>query len=98
MLPYTEGLTGTGDDGNPLKRVVEERGRVGDSPKGLPDQHPDDVVIRLASERLLESVDQPVEVVEETVRDELARWRATARIQTFVPILAERAVRKRLAS
>ena len=94
MLPYTEGLTGTGDNGNPLKRVIEERGRVGDSP----DQHPDDVVIRLASERLLESVDQPVEVVEETVRDELARWRATARIQTFVPILAERAVRKRLAS
>jgi Protein of unknown function (DUF3562) len=67
-------------------------------PKSLPEQHDDDVLVRLASERLVQTVDKPVEVVEETVRDELARWRSTARIQTFVPILAERSARNRLAS
>jgi hypothetical protein len=37
-------------------------------------------------------------VVEAAVRDELERWRASARIQTFVPIFAERAARRRLVS
>jgi len=43
------------------------------------------------------SVGRPAEVVEATVRDELQHWRASARIQTFVPIFAERAARRRLA-
>jgi hypothetical protein len=58
----------------------------------------DDDVVRLTSERLIEALDQPADVVESTVRDELARWRETARIQTFVPIFAERSARNRLAS
>jgi Protein-tyrosine-phosphatase-like, N-terminal domain len=67
-------------------------------PKSLPELHDDDVLVRLASERLVQTFGKPVEVVEETVRDELAKWRSTARIQTFVPILAERSARNRLAS
>jgi hypothetical protein len=58
----------------------------------------DDAIVRVTSQRLIESVHQPADVVEAAVRDELAKWRGTARIQTFVPIFAERAVRRRLAS
>ena len=58
----------------------------------------DDTIVRLTSQRLVESVHQPADIVEAAVRDELAKWRGTARIQTFVPIFAERAVRRRLAS
>jgi len=65
----------------------EERGAVDD-----------DKVVRVTTERLVQSTDKPVEVVEAAVRDELTRWRESARIQTFVPILAERAARNRLAS
>lgn len=48
-------------------------------------------------ERLVVLVGQPADVVETTVRDELQQRRASARIQTFVPIFAERAARSRLA-
>ena len=57
----------------------------------------DDVLVRVTSERLVKSLHQPANVVEEAVRDELARRRESARIQTFVPIFAERAARHRLA-
>ena len=57
----------------------------------------DDVLVRVTSERLVKSLDKPAELVEEAVRDELSRRRETARIQTFVPIFAERAARHRLA-
>jgi len=46
--------------------------------------------------RLSLIVSQPPEVVEAVVRDELVRRRASARIQAFVPILTERAARRRL--
>ena len=58
----------------------------------------DDVVVRLTSERLADALGKPPGVVETTVRDELERLRAAARIQTFVPIFAERSARNRLAS
>jgi len=57
----------------------------------------DDVLVRVTSERLVKSLQQPANLVEEAVRDELARRRESARIQTFVPIFAERAARHRLA-
>jgi hypothetical protein len=57
----------------------------------------DDVLVRVTSERLVKSLDKPTNLVEEAVRDELARRRESARIQTFVPIFAERAARHRLA-
>ena len=57
----------------------------------------DDVLVRVTSERLVKSLDKPANLVEEAVRDELARRRESARIQTFVPIFAERAARHRLA-
>jgi len=56
----------------------------------------DEVVVRATVSRLLVIVGQPPEIVEAVVRDELARRRASARIQTFVPILTERAARRRL--
>ena len=62
------------------------------------EKHADDVVVRIAVERLTVTVGRPADVVEATVRDELAQRRATARIQTFVPIFAERAARRRLVS
>jgi len=62
------------------------------------EKHDDEVVVRIAVERLTVSVGRPAEVVEATVRDELAQRRASARIQTFVPIFAERAARRRLVS
>ena len=57
----------------------------------------DDVLVRVTSERLVKSLHKPADVVEEAVRDELARRRGSARIQNFVPIFAERAARHRLA-
>ncbi len=57
----------------------------------------DDAAVRIASERIVEAFDKPADVVEATVRDELERRRDSARIQTFVPIFAERAARARLA-
>jgi hypothetical protein len=61
-----------------------------------PGQHNDDKIVHLTIERLVASLDKPEEVVEQAVRSELERWRASARIQMFVPILAERAARERL--
>ena len=58
----------------------------------------DGKVAHLTAERLAGVVDMPVEVVEAIVRDELGRWRESARIQTFVPIFAERSARVRIAS
>jgi hypothetical protein len=58
----------------------------------------DDTIVRVASQRLVESVHQPADIVEAAVRDELTKRRRAARIQTFVPIFAERAARRRLAS
>ena len=52
----------------------------------------------LTAERLAGVVGMPVEVVEAIVRDELGRWRESARIQTFVPIFAERSAHVRIAS
>ena len=57
----------------------------------------DDKIVRLTAERLSEALDEPEERIVRTVRDELERWRARARIQTFVPIFAERAAKQRLA-
>jgi len=62
------------------------------------DKREDDVVVRIVVERLTVSMGRPADVVEAAVRDELAQRRASAKIQTFVPIFAERAARRRLAS
>jgi hypothetical protein len=63
----------------------------------LPGIRDDDALIRVTSERLTGKFDKPPEIIEDAVRDELARWRESARIQTFVPIFAERSARRRLA-
>jgi hypothetical protein len=56
------------------------------------------VVVCIVVERLTVSVGRPAEVVEAGgVRHELEQRRASARIQTFVPIFAERAAHHRLA-
>jgi hypothetical protein len=47
--------------------------------------------VRATVSRLVVTVDAPAEIVESVVRGELGRRRAKARIQTFVPILTERA-------
>ena len=60
------------------------------------DEHGDDVVVRATVNRLVITTKAPVEIVESIVRDELERRRASARIQAFVPILTERAARRRL--
>ena len=60
------------------------------------DEHDDDVVVRVTVSRLVITTKAPVEIVESIVRDERERRRASARIQAFVPILAERAARRRL--
>ena len=60
-------------------------------------EHPEDeMIVRIATERLTVSVGRPAEIVEATVRDELQQRRTGARIQVFVPIFAERAARRRL--
>jgi hypothetical protein len=60
-------------------------------------EHPeDDMIVRITVERLTVTVGRPAEIVEATVRDELQQRRTSARIQTFVPIFAERAARRRL--
>jgi hypothetical protein len=62
-----------------------------------PPEHPEDeVIVRIATERLTVSMGRPAEIVEATMRDELQQRRTSARIQTFVPIFAERAARRRL--
>jgi hypothetical protein len=57
----------------------------------------DELVVRATVARLSLIVGQPFEVVEPVVRDELQRRRASARIPAFVPILTERAARRRLS-
>jgi hypothetical protein len=71
---------------------------MADSGETLPGLQDDDALIRVTSERLTGTVGKPLEIIEDAVRDELARRRKSARIQTFVPIFAERAARIRLAS
>jgi hypothetical protein len=61
------------------------------------EQSEDETIVRVTVERLSVVVGRPAEVVEAAVRDELGQRRAKARIQTFVPIFAERAARRRLA-
>jgi hypothetical protein len=57
----------------------------------------DETIVRILVARLLVSVDQPAEVVEATVRDQLEQRRVSARIQTFVPVFAERDARRQLS-
>jgi hypothetical protein len=57
----------------------------------------DEATVRDIAERLAVLLGRPQADVELTVRDELAKWRA-ARIQTFVPIVVERAARQRLST
>ena len=52
--------------------------------------------MRATVSRLVVTITAPVEIVESVVRDELERRRGAARIQAFVPILTERAARRRL--
>ena len=52
--------------------------------------------MRATVSRLVVTIMAPVEIVESVVRDELDRRRASARIQTFVPVFTERAARRRL--
>ena len=52
--------------------------------------------MRATVSRLVVTIEAPIELVESVVRDELARRRGSARIQAFVPILTERAARRRL--
>src|SRR5262245_21171483 len=59
-------------------------------------EDPDEVIVRATVSRLVVTLGAPVAVVEPVVRDELERRRASARIQVFVPILTERAARRRL--
>jgi hypothetical protein len=61
-----------------------------------PTDSDDELVVRATVARLSLMVGQPFEVVKPVVRDELQRRRASARIQAFVPILTERAARRRL--
>jgi hypothetical protein len=67
------------------------------NPLGSGPVHDDETIVRILVARLLVEVDQPAEVVEATVRVELEQRRASARIQTFVPVFAERDARRRLA-
>jgi hypothetical protein len=66
-----------------------------DVPAGA-DEDQDEVVVRATVSRLVVTIKAPVEIVESVVRDELERRRSSARIQMFVPILTERAARRRL--
>lgn len=60
------------------------------------DEDQDEALVRATVSRLVVLVEAPVELVESVVRDELKRRRGSARIQAFVPILTERAARRRL--
>jgi hypothetical protein len=66
-----------------------------DAPAGA-DGDQDEFVVRATVSRLVVTTKAPVEIVDSVVREELERRRASARIQTFVPILTERAARHRL--
>jgi hypothetical protein len=71
------------------------RGGAMDDTDGA-DEDRDEVIVRATVRRLVVMVEAPVEIVEAVVRDELERRRSSARIQAFVPILTERAARRRL--
>jgi hypothetical protein len=68
--------------------------------KALPDKgsRSDDEVERIIVDRVAAHVGKSSEAVAEVVRDELSKRRGEARIQTFVPILVERAARARLTA
>ena len=66
-----------------------------DAPAGGDEDH-DEVIVRGTVSWLVITTKAPVEIVESVVRDESERRRASARIQSFVPILTERAARRRL--
>jgi hypothetical protein len=70
---------------------------VNDTAEPMRSERDDEKLVRLTSARVAEAVHQPADIVEAAVRDAFARWRSTARIQTFVPIFAERTARDRLA-
>jgi hypothetical protein len=70
---------------------------MADSGEALSELQDDNALIRLTSQRLTETVHKSPEIIENAVRDELEQRRKSARIQTFVPIFAERAARRRLA-
>ena len=83
--------------GTPARQGTTARGPMADTtdpPAGADEQ--DEVLVRATVSRLVVTIGGPVEVVEPVVRDELERRRASARIQVFVPILTERAARRRL--
>ena len=60
------------------------------------DDDQDEAIVHATVSRLVVTITAPVEIVESVVRDELERRRGAARIQAFVPILTERAARRRL--
>lgn len=66
-------------------------------PLGAESVHDDEGTVKILVARLLVTLDQPAEVVDAAVRAGLEERRASARIQTFVPIFAERDARRQLA-
>jgi len=57
----------------------------------------DDRVVAAARDSIASDlVDVDVAEIEQVVRDELHHWRSRARVQTFVPVFAQRAARQRL--
>ncbi|HZM38989.1 MAG TPA: hypothetical protein VFB94_07735 [Acidimicrobiales bacterium] len=60
------------------------------------DENEVEVIVLATVSRLVVTTSAPAEIVEPIVRDELERRRATARIQTSVPIFTERAAHRRL--
>ena len=53
------------------------------------DEDQDEVVVRATVSRLVLTIKEPVEIVESDVRNELERRRASAPIETVVPILTD---------
>jgi hypothetical protein len=80
----------------PLGKADERRGAVVDVTEVPAGADEDEVVVRATVSRLVITTQAPVEIVKPIVRDELERRGATARIQTFVPILTARAAGHRL--
>jgi hypothetical protein len=59
----------------------------------------DDRVIALARDSIASDlVELDPDEIERVVRDELEQWRSRARVQTFVPVFAQRSARARLTA
>jgi hypothetical protein len=59
----------------------------------------DDRVIAAARDGIASSfVDVDLTDIERVVREELVEWRHRARVQTFVPVFAQRSARERIQS